>query len=212
MITHHPDPVTLVSYAAGTLPEPLAAVIASHIWLCAECRHQALNLEALGGALLMDAPARPGPTLVAPAHRDARVLGAPQVHRAPDERLPAPIAATYGLSFASIPWQWLGPGIWHYRLPLSEGVSGDLRLLKISAGRAMPDHGHGGSELTLVLDGTYADETGKYGVGDIQDVDEAVEHTPIADPVTGCICLIASEKPARFKGWIGRLLQPFTGM
>ncbi len=76
----------------------------------------------------------------------------------------------------------------------------------------MPDHGHGGAELTLVLDGAYADQTGEYGAGDIQDVDENVEHTPMADSGTGCICLIASESPARFKGWIGRLFQPFTGM
>ena len=211
-ITHHPDPTTLVSYAAGTLPEPLAAVVASHISLCADCRREIRALEALGGALLMEAPAVPGPTLLAPAPRGAELLKVPVMPRARDERLPLPIAATYGLSFASIPWRWLGPGVWHYRLPLSEGVSGDLRLLKISAGRAMPDHGHGGSELTLVLDGAYADATGTYGVGDIQDVDEAVEHTPVADPVTGCVCLIASERPARFKGWVGRLLQPFTGM
>jgi putative transcriptional regulator len=76
----------------------------------------------------------------------------------------------------------------------------------------MPDHGHGGGELTLVLKGAYADETGEYRAGDVQDVDEDVEHTPVADPVAGCVCLIASEKPARFKGWIGKLLQPLTGM
>ena len=76
----------------------------------------------------------------------------------------------------------------------------------------MPDHGHGGAELTLVLEGAYSDETGAYRRGDMQDVDETIEHTPVADTETGCICLIASEQPARFKGLVGRLLQPWTGM
>ena len=126
--------------------------------------------------------------------------------------LPAPIARTYDLSLATIPWKRLGPGMWHHRLNLSPGAEGDLRLLKIAAGRKMPMHGHGGSELTLVLDGAYGDETGTYRRGDIQDVDDDVEHTPVADADMGCICLIASERPARFRGLVVRLIQPWTGM
>ena len=76
----------------------------------------------------------------------------------------------------------------------------------------MPEHGHGGCEMTLVLAGSYHDETGAFGPGDLQDVDESVEHKPLTDAVTGCICLIASERPARFKGLFGRLFQPLTGM
>jgi len=76
----------------------------------------------------------------------------------------------------------------------------------------MPDHGHGGAELTLVLDGAYSDVTGRYCRGDLQDVDETVEHSPVSDPSLGCVCLIASETKAKFKGVVGRLLQPWTGM
>lgn len=130
----------------------------------------------------------------------------------PVDRLPAPIAHHYGLSFDRIPWRRLGPGIWHHRLPLAAGATGDLRLLKITAGRRMPEHGHGGTELTLVLDGAFDDATGHYGRGDVQDVDEETEHIPIADRDAGCICLVASEQPARFKGIVSRLLQPLTGM
>ena len=130
----------------------------------------------------------------------------------PAERLPGPIALAYGLTYADIPWKRLGPGVMHHRLPLSEGTTGDLRLLKIGPGRQMPDHGPGGAELTLVLAGAFSDATGHYGFGDLQDVDESVEHTPLTDDVTGCICLIASERPARFKSFVGRLMQPLTGM
>ena len=211
-ITHHPDPSTLVSYAAGTLAEPLAAVVASHIALCSRCRDEVDHLDVVGGVLMMSSGSAPGPVAAMPVPGEPPQHAVPATVAGAHERLPSPIAAAYGLSFDRIPWRRLGPGVWHYRLALSDGVQGDLRLLKISAGRAMPDHGHGGGELTLVLDGAYADQTGEYRAGDIQDVDESIEHTPMADPNMGCICLIASEQPARFKGWIGKLLQPFTGM
>jgi putative transcriptional regulator len=211
-ITHHPDPSTLVSYAAGTLAEPLAAVVASHIALCSRCRDEVHHLDVVGGVLMMSSGSAPGRVAAMPVPGEPPQHAVPATVAGAHERLPSPIAAAYGLSFDRIPWRRLGPGVWHYRLALSDGVQGDLRLLKISAGRAMPDHGHGGGELTLVLDGAYADQTGEYWAGDIQDVDESIEHTPMADPNMGCICLIASEQPARFKGWIGKLLQPFTGM
>lgn len=213
-ISHHPDGSTLASYAAGTLAEPLAAVVSAHIAMCPACTHALADLELMGAALLLAGPGRPaarsrrreaGPV---PEKPPARLVNGSR----PGERLPAPIAAAYGLSFDEVPWKRLGPGVWHHRLALSDDSLGDLRLLRIAPGRAMPEHGHGGAELTLVLDGAYKDATGVYRRGDLQDVDESVEHTPVSDAELGCVCLIASEQPARFKGVIGRLLQPWTGM
>ncbi len=212
-VSHHPETSKLMSFAAGSLPEPLAAAYAAHASMCAACRGELRDMELMGAALLCSAvptsgdaagsiPARPlsADRAAAPARHDA------------SDRLPAPIARHYGLSFDSVRWKRLGPGIWHHRLTLSPGVQGDLRLLKIAAGRQMPLHGHGGMEVTLVLDGAYRDATGEYRRGDIQDLDDATEHSPVADPGAGCICLIASERPARFKGIISRLVQPWTGM
>ena len=87
-----------------------------------------------------------------------------------------------------------------------------LRLLKVQNGQAMPEHGHGGNELTLVLDGSYTDEFGTFSAGDVADLDDSVEHRPIADRETGCICLIASDSKVKLKGVIGRLVQPFAGI
>lgn len=209
-IKHHPDDATLVSYAAGTLAEGLTAVVAAHVSMCPHCRSEVADLELMGASLVLSAPASGGRR-----QTPHRPLGAPQPLRdIPniDRRLPLPITRAFDLSFDSIPWKRLGPGIWHHRLPLSAGETGDLRLLRIGPGRRMPDHGHGGGELTLVIDGAYSDVTGTYRRGDLQDVDEGIEHQPIVDMAGECICLIASEQPARFKGLIGRLLQPWTGM
>lgn len=215
-IAHHPDDATLMGFAAGTLAEPLAAVVAAHAAMCGRCRRELADLNLLGGALLDGHVGTPA-VGAAPSRLPRREAsaGAPLASGyglEPRERLPAPIAVAYGLSFDRIPWRRLAPGILHHRLALTAGIEGDLRLLKIAAGRRMPDHGHGGAELTLVLDGAYGDATGDYRRGDLQDVDENVAHTPVADRATGCICLIASERPARFRSLVGRLLQPWTGM
>ena len=54
---------------------------------------------------------------------------------------------------------------------------GSLRLLYITPGRAVSDHGHGGLELTLVLQGSFRDA---FGVGDVEVAAEDVQHAPIA--------------------------------
>jgi putative transcriptional regulator len=89
---------------------------------------------------------------------------------------------------------------------------GGLGLLKVAPGRVVPEHGHAGAELTLVLRGSFHDATGRYLPGDVADLDETVEHKPIADPGRECICLVASERPSRFRGLLARLLQPLHGL
>ena len=215
-IKHHPDAATLMSFSAGTLPEPLAAVTAAHVSMCRQCQDDIKSMEMMGGLLLQQQAAAQldttAPTPVADIDDAALEAHSDKAARKPCELLPSPVANHYKLSEETIPWRRLGPGIWHYQLPLSAGVEGDLRLLKISAGMKMPEHGHGGSELTLVLNGSYADETGRYERGDMQDLDDHVEHQPVADKETGCICLIASERPAQFKGVVYRIAQYWTGM
>ena len=213
-ISQHVDPATLMSFAAGSLSESLAAVVAAHVAMCPHCQDELDDMELMGSLLLSSLPmatSNPGTIPRKPSAADGR---SPIVSRTSygDDRLPGPIAARYGLSFERIPWKRLGPGVWHHRLPLTRKSGGDLRLLKIAAGRRMPEHGHGGSELTLVLDGSYADESGVFNPGDIQDVDQQIEHEPVADKECGCICLVASEYPARFKGRLMKLIQPLTGM
>ena len=64
-----------------------------------------------------------------------------------------------------------------------------------------------------MLRGALIDAAGRYGPGDVADVDEAVEHhAPSADPDAGCICVIANEQPTRFHGLLARLMQPWHGM
>ena len=215
-IIHHADDATLMSYAAGTLPEALGAVVASHVAMCPRCRADVAGMERLGAVMLSALPPVPvGPAPARPAEAKGpdcdegdHVLAA--IERAGD--IPAPLSRIVGSDLSSIQWKRLGLGVWHLPLALSEGAKGDLRLIKVAPGQAMPEHGHGGSELSLILAGSYTDAIGRFGAGDLADLDEDVEHKPMADRDTGCICLIASEEKARFKGLFARIVQPFVGL
>jgi putative transcriptional regulator len=72
----------------------------------------------------------------------------------------------------------------------------------------VPDHGHRGTELTLVLQGAFADANDRFNRGDIEIADEDVTHTPVALAGEDCICLAATDAPLRFRGLMPRLAQP----
>ena len=85
-------------------------------------------------------------------------------------------------------------------------------MFKIAPGTTLPVHTHSGTELSLVLRGSYCDELGRFQPGDIADVDQSDIHQPIADTDQDCICLIATEGPTVFQGVFNRMLQPLFGI
>jgi putative transcriptional regulator len=208
-ISQHPDPATLMSFAAGVLSEPLAAAVAAHASMCSGCRNELSDMELMGAALLEASTATPGAALASPGRPREMALATAVLRgrSATKDKLPAPIARKYGLTLDTIPWQRLAPGIWQHRLRLSPGISGDLRLYKLAPSAKLPEHGHGGSELTLVLDGVVIDKTGRYHIGDLQELDDEIEHQPVADQELGCICLVASESAPSLKGFRGLMLR-----
>lgn len=222
-IKHHLDDATLMSMSAGALPEALASVAACHLDGCQHCQKRLRELDMLGGALLERIEPEPlseGLTeRMAAYFREDNVRSFP-VHRARSGaaqgrstgEVPAPLQKLIGPSLDELRWQWLAPGIRQHHIELPDESRGTLRLLRIRPGMRMPEHGHGGAELTLILRGAYHDRFGRFGPGDVADLDEDVEHEPRVDKDDECICLVATEQPARFKGLISRVLQPFTGM
>jgi putative transcriptional regulator len=138
------------------------------------------------------------------------------VHAFPKRKIsgdvPLPLQRFIGSQTADIKWKKVAPGISKHDIDLGKGVPSSLYLLNIAEGQAVPEHGHGGMEMTLILSGAYQDRFGRFGPGDIADLDEHVEHQPIVEPGAPCICLVATEKPTKFKGLIERVLQPIIGI
>jgi len=214
---HHPSDATLLTYASGSLGEGLSLVVASHLAFCAACRAAVAEGELLGGNLL-DALA-PEALGAASRERVLAMLGnapAPPPPAAPrpiDPRLPAPLGRYLNRDLSAIPWRMLGPGLRHFEVvPHDLARGANLRMLRIAPGRRLPRHTHSGTELTLVLAGSYTDELGQFARGDVAETDDEIVHEPVSDPGEDCICLIATEGPLKFESVIARLFQRFTGV
>lgn len=213
-ITHHPGHESLMSCSAGSMPEAFAAVMASHIEVCQTCRADLAIMEDIGvslfGNISPQAMSREAPVMEF-RRSESDVDSLPPVSIVKGD-VPLPLQQRIGAYLDDIPWKTMAPGVKHHQIELSQGALGDLRLIKVAPGHALPEHGHGGSELTLVLRGSYKDQTGEYKAGDLADLDDSIEHSPVAHPVDGCICLIATDRKIRFKSVFAKLLQPLTGM
>ncbi|WP_071673534.1 ChrR family anti-sigma-E factor [Nioella nitratireducens] len=204
-IHHHiPEPM-LAAYAAGTLPHVFEVVVATHISLCAQCRAGLEAHETAGGVVL---EATNAAALSDDLKADVLALLDIDMPEPPAPKgsgiFPAPVMA----ALKNRPPRWKSLGFGVRQSILEHGSEGSLRLLHIPPGRAVPDHGHNGIEMTLVLQGSFADETGAFGVGDLEVAGDELEHTPIAGEGEPCICLAATDAPLRFTTMIPRLLQP----
>lgn len=219
-IHHHPDDELLVAYAAGELDEAWSLLIATHTAWCPACRDQVRAGETLGAALLeettpaamskdaldrawdrvqaLDMPADDVPRAAAPAPGDTPVL-------------PQPLRDYAGGDVETLKWRRLGSSAFHIPLVARRGAP-TARLLRIPAGTAVPEHGHNGLELTMVLAGSFVDDDARFARGDVETADTDLEHQPVAEPGLDCICLAVTDAPLRFRGPIARLVQPFIGI
>ena len=211
---HHLSEDLLLDYAAGSLSEGWTIAVASHLALCTRCRSQFAQADLLGGTLL-DAIA---PELLATDAWTAmrgRLDGDPEPANAPPLQvaapgkpvLPMPLRAYVGGDIDTIRWRALGRGAAQMLLPTADPTT-QVRLLRIPAGKPVPEHSHGGRELTLVLSGSFHDGEQLFGPGDIEDADGSILHTPTATPDADCICLAVTDAPLRFSSWLVRLIQP----
>jgi putative transcriptional regulator len=215
-VIHHPDDSTLISYAAGTLPESFSVLVSCHLSFCQTCKDRIKDAETLGAAMMLDEPGAD-----VSVSRDAffeRLMTEPDIEPIDESstdpsltthHLPKPLAMMLEQGEEGLPWRRLVPGIQQIKMDTHDG---ELRLLKIQPGVSIPIHTHHGSEMTLILKGSYSDELGRFKAGDVADLDPTIEHQPITDGAEPCICLIATDAPMKFQGLLPKLLQPFVGL
>ena len=176
--TQHPSEELVLDYARGALEHGRALVVAAHLGACPACRAAVRFAEAVGGALIEEAP--PAELALdalakAMAKLDAMPPPRPAKARQPDDwiRIPADVLAA-----AERHRRWAAPGVW------VANVTGDPRagprsyLLRVAAGMAVPRHTHKGKEFVCVLKGAFEDRGVIYGPGDFAESDEDVEHRP----------------------------------
>lgn len=210
-IRHHPNDATLLAYAAGGLAQSLSVLTATHLAMCPRCRARVADAESAGGTLLAATPPQPmraGSLAAVMARLDGatdRVVDRP--HACMSRLAPSPLGDLLPGDLGKVRWWPLGPGI---RQAFAGREGGGIKMLRIAPGRSVPQHGHRGQELTLILSGSYSDETGRYQAGDIADMDSEIDHQPISDSDVDCVCVIAADAPLVFRGLVPRLMQPFV--
>ncbi|NTJ41254.1 transcriptional regulator [Agrobacterium larrymoorei] len=217
-IRHHMSDELLLDYASGSLAESWSLAVATHLALCPSCRKRLAAMEMAGGALLSE---------IGPAEEVSddqwqsmkarlRETPSPKPAIAPSSDirtsvLPEPLRSYAGGDVDKLKWKPLGPGAYHFPIPTRDGEA-QVRLLRIPAGKPVPEHTHGGRELTVVLSGCFRDGDDVFHRGDFEEADEDLTHQPVAGEGEDCICLAVTDAPLKFKSWIVRLVQPVLGI
>jgi putative transcriptional regulator len=173
-----PTEMLLAAYAAGTLSEPFAVLIASHLQMTADSTTPAHERR----------PSRPIPVI-----DQLNVF------------MPLALRSYVGRHLGVPEWRTLVPGLEECRI--FRDARAQASFLRCRPGRAIPAHTHGGLEAVLVLQGGFHDQDGHHGVGDIAVADRTIDHRPVADPSVACIIFAVQEAPVRLTGPLGRVVQ-----
>lgn len=214
-IKHHLTDELLMGYSAGTLPEAFNLVVATHISLCDECRAQLASFDAVGGELVagadtVDLAEDSLEAVLAMIKKTPAPANDAQSAPRSSGIFPTPLQEYVAGDLDAVKWRKVGGGVSQAILSTSKDAT--VRLLKIPAGTAVPDHGHRGMELTLVLQGAFVDEHDRFAAGDVEVANEDLHHTPVAEEGLDCICLSATDAPLRFNGLLPRIAQKFVGI
>jgi len=212
-VLHHLNDELLISYAAGTLSEGWSIGVATHLSFCPTCRDRLAEFEAIGGYFLECEEVSVDESAGWEDIRH-RIEGLKETHHSSplrsDPLLPQPLLR-YVDAAGGLRWRSLGTGASQMLLPTSD-PGAIVRLLKIPAGKPVPEHGHKGRELTVVLSGSFGDSVSVFKRGDVELADDELTHQPAATPGADCICLAITEAPLRFTSRMLRFLQPLLGI
>ncbi len=218
MVKYHPDARFLTDYAAGSLPASQALCVATHLHFCAGCRMRVGELTELGAELFMQQQ----PSAVNAAAFD-RLLERIESQPAARKRvaggktdgslstLPRTLHRLAGANLEKVRWRRVGRKFRYANLNIGDSTR-ETSLLDIKAGGSVPQHSHGGDEITVLLKGSFSDQEGKYAVGDFIVRTRGETHRPVASQDQDCLCLTTLDAPIVMRNWWLRLGLKLVGM
>jgi putative transcriptional regulator len=211
MIAHHPDTRLLNEFSAGSLALAQAACVSLHLRFCAACRYDHQRLQRLGAALFEAlAPQQVDDSLLRGVMNRIDEQPAPlsfSQNRCETTGFPALVQRLMEGDCGEIDWRRINRDLRISRLRTGD-LAHEFALYHIRAGGRIPRHSHRGTELTLVLEGSFSDEAGHYQQGDFILRDSAQVHTPTAGRDRDCVCVGVLDAPIHFRAWNYRLLNP----
>ena len=213
-INHHPPKDLLADFAAGRLDEADRLVIGVHAAQCPNCQRFIAAIEQLAGAAIEQA----APVAMAD-DAFATIMAAidePETAstQAPTSSQPVPLLdddlpeMLRKCQFAKS--RRVAPGVKMQPIVLPGADKSRAFLLWSAPGTRMLEHSHTGTELTLVLKGSFSHQGGEYRPGDFDFGDGEVDHQPLVGSEMPCLCLVAMSGDLQMHGWLGRLISPFV--
>jgi putative transcriptional regulator len=209
---NHPYEELLAAYSAGSLPLSQALCISAHLEHCQSCGQKLQQLNHVGSELMQQLK----PSKVSDELK-TKLLGMldslsedlpdEKSHKI-DARVPRCLHQFVDTNYDDLNWKRISADIQSVEL-CRDSNGAKVELLKIKPGGSATTHTHMGDEYTVILEGSFSDESGLYGQGDFLVKDENDQHTPVATQDRECICLAVTEGPIQFTGFLHRLLNPF---
>lgn len=224
MIKHHPSETLLTQYCDASLATSLSLAVSIHVDMCPVCQAKVAKIEASNAnALFSEEPAqyeKPQPEQPELLEEfELNVLDMITSDDSIDEvyevepvsikvnehnyQLPRALTRISHSKFTQV------GKLARSRIALDDGP---LRssLLHIDAGGEIPEHTHTGFEVTLLLDGEFSDEEGKYVPGDFIWQDGSHQHTPLTKD--GCLCFTVVSSALHFNKGFSKLLNPIGNL
>ncbi|PPD30734.1 MAG: hypothetical protein CTY20_02000 [Hyphomicrobium sp.] len=186
---HHLDVATLMSCAAGSQPEALAFIVASHLAVCPQCRADLGQASLIGSSLFEDLPSSGlgDARLVDVAWLSSRRDRSDDVHQTESGRAdPSFVLAEQ----RGVHWMERDPGVNEADIQLSPSARGHLRLVRLAPSVPIPQRLRDVAELTFVVSGGLINTDQKLQAGDVLDGVVAHQAALTADATHGCVCLM----------------------
>ncbi|MGK0500559.1 MAG: putative transcriptional regulator [Oceanicoccus sp.] len=209
MAQHHPAAELLAAFSAGSLQLTHALAVSTHVEHCSDCNANLQRLNIMGAEMMSELePAQPSDSLK--ANILSMLDDEPISEPAPAKRnsnIPRALQQFIPDDYDSLEWQRVSPSIHTVKLCVDSNGS-KVEMLRIKAGATIPNHTHTGDEYTMLLEGSFSDDSGIYKEGDFIVRDGRHKHSPVVSKDHVCICLTVTDAPIAFTGFFSRMLNP----
>lgn len=222
-IKFHPDENTLAEYASGVIDSGLAIAVKAHLDMCPQCRNRTKELKLVGASFFEQTTettnneyneAESFSKLMARIKQMATQPTDSTQDAAKDNdatrNLPSIVSKLLAKQ-GKLNWQFVSPSLRQANLVTGQDKY-EVCLHKIKRGGKVVEHDHQGRELTVVLEGSFSDESGTYRKGDFILRAPGDKHRPTATQDQDCLCLSVVEAPVKLTGFFGKLINPFLSI
>ena len=179
----------MLDYAAGALSQAERLAAELHRALSSSGSRNGRMVDAVGGAMLERS--KPAPA----GYFDTEKLES----KDKGEAGPSPLDPYLKRDLLALSWRKNMFGV--KTLPTDTPLAS---LLRLDPGERAPAHGHGRRDVTVVLQGSFADEFGVYERGDLAFAEPGIIHRPRAVGGESCVCLLAAEPGRPLLGFLGQ--------